>query len=518
MTRYRFTSALVGLSIVALCWLWPGQAAAQVHVDVGPVHVHVNDRPAPPEAVEVLTRGPIHEAFAEPIALDEDAALTISQAPPASIDEAVPDEKPAGNNIVWIPGYWSWDTDRNDFIWVSGCWRAVPPNCSWVPGYWASVRSGYQWVPGFWTTADTDELNYLPAPPATLEEGPIGTPASADNVWIPGCWVRHEGRYVWRPGFWAEARTNWVWEPAHYVYTPHGCVFVEGYWDRPLDRRGVAFLPVYASPRLYGRSDFRYSPQYVLDLGLLTSNLFISPGRHHYYFGDYYGSEYARAGFHPWYEAREHHGWYDPIYVHEQWRHRDDHKWAENQRVEYEHRRDDKAARPARTYEAMKAQAAHLPEKDRRDAYVARPMRDVVSDKATPYKFDKLDTKTREATANNARDVHAYRDQRAKWESQPVTPRETLKTPGKETPKAPAGQDTQAQRVKISRSPVTVREPLHDKDLTPPDKPKQPNLDPNAKPRSVKDTQDRSKDTQDRSKDSDHSDKDKSGSRGNNGR
>jgi hypothetical protein len=130
---------------------------------------------------------------------------------PAPLDKIVPDQKPEGNHVLWIPGYWGWDTDRSDFIWVSGCWRAVPPNNSWVPGYWAKVKGGYQWIAGVWTTADTEEIEYLPAPPATLEDGPQGT-SSSDNIWIPGCWVRHEGRYAWRPGFWEQGRPNWVWE------------------------------------------------------------------------------------------------------------------------------------------------------------------------------------------------------------------------------------------------------------------------------------------------------------------
>jgi hypothetical protein len=506
------------------------------------------DHPVPALEVVVLTRGPVHEAFAQPVILDEGAGFMIARRPPAPLDEIVPDEKPEGNYIVWIPGYWSWDTDRNDFIWVSGCWRAVPPNTSWVPGYWAGVRGGYQWTAGFWTTADTEEIEYLPAPPATLEGGPQGA-GSLDSVWIPGCWVRQEGRYAWRPGFWDAAQANWVWEPAHYVSTPRGWVYVEGYWDYPLNRRGVAFLPVYCPPSLYGRGDFRYSPLIVLDLDGLTLNLFISPQRHQYYFGDYYGPEYIREGFHPWYEVRDHHDWYDPIFVHQQWQHRDDRRWAENQRTEYEHRSADTSLRPARTYEAMKAQVSRLPEKDRKQAQVARPMKEVVSDKTTPLKFNALDAKTREATANQAKAVHAYKDQRAQWESAPaafkagpepkaatppregvaprevIAPNEPVRTPPKELPKPPAkvvapperpqtpdrgavvkeppaGQDVQPQKVKIPKPPIAVREPVRDKELAPPPRPKQPNPDPDVRPKNAKDAPDRSKDN-------DSSDKDK---------
>jgi hypothetical protein len=536
MIHHRVTLAMIGMSIFVVCGQWPGQAAAQVNIDVGGVHIQVGDRPAPALEVEVLTRGPVHEAFAQPVIVDEGAGFMITQRPPAPLDEIFPDEKPEGNHIVWIPGYWSWDTDRNDFIWVSGCWRAVPPNTSWVPGYWAAGRGGYQWIAGFWTTADAEEIEYLPAPPATLEAGPQGR-GSPDSVWIPGCWVRHEGRYAWRPGFWEQARPNWVWEPAHYLSTPRGWVYVDGYWDYPLDHRGVAFLPIYCPPRLYGRAGFRYSPEIVLDLGVLTLELFSSPQRHHYYFGDYYGPEYSRAGFHPWYEARERHDWYDPIFVHQQWQHRDDRRWVDNQRTQYEHRRDDQSLRPARTYEAMKAQVARLPEKDRKQAQMARPMKEVVSAKTTPFKFGTVDAKTREAAVSRAKDVHAYTDKRAQWESpsaaprtgpEPravVTPREPAPTPPRELPRPPvkevgppaklqtpdrpavvkeppARPDIQPEKVKIPKPPIAVREPVREKELAPPPKPKQPNPDPDARPKPAKDAPDRSKDN-------DSSDKDK---------
>ena len=65
----------------------------------------------------------------------------------------------------------------------------------------------------------------------------------------------------------------------------------------------------------------------------------------------------------------------------------------------------------------MTAQVARLPEKDRRQAQLARPIKEVVSEKTTPFKFATLDAKTREATVTQAKDVHAYKDKRAQWES-----------------------------------------------------------------------------------------------------
>ncbi len=69
---------------------------------------------ADPQAPQVMTRGPIHEAFAAPVVHDPAAGPVIPKAPPAPIQEMPPDQKPAGQNVQWIPGYWSWDVSRND--------------------------------------------------------------------------------------------------------------------------------------------------------------------------------------------------------------------------------------------------------------------------------------------------------------------------------------------------------------------------------------------------------------------
>ena len=80
---------------------------------------------------------------------------------------------------------------------------------------------------------------------ATVEVGPNIAASSADQTWLPGCWVWQQNRYAWRPGFWATVQPDWVWVPAHYVWAPRGYVFVDGYWDYSIGRRGVLFAPVY---------------------------------------------------------------------------------------------------------------------------------------------------------------------------------------------------------------------------------------------------------------------------------
>ena len=89
-----------------------------------------------------------------------------SQAAAAPIEEVPPDMKPEGENSVWIPGYWSWDDERQDFIWVSGVWRVPPPGYQWMPGYWQDVPGqGFQWVSGYWMPSAAGR-NDLSAPAA----------------------------------------------------------------------------------------------------------------------------------------------------------------------------------------------------------------------------------------------------------------------------------------------------------------------------------------------------------------
>ena len=206
--------------------------------------------PAPVAAADgtqVLTRGPVHEAFAETVTFDPQPGIVAPKAPPAAIEELPPDQRPEGANVAWIPGYWGWDDERSDFLWVSGIWRDLPPGRQWVPGYWGQSAQGYQWTSGYWADAQVTEVQYLPEPPATAEAGPNVAAPSPDNIWLPGCWMWNQNRYAWRPGFWAAAQPDWDWVPAHYVWAPRGYVFVDGYWDYSLGRRGVLFAPVYFS-------------------------------------------------------------------------------------------------------------------------------------------------------------------------------------------------------------------------------------------------------------------------------
>ena len=268
-----------------------------------------------------MTRGPVHEAFAAPLVHDPNAAPTIEKQPPEPIQELPPDQKPAGQNVQWIPGYWSWDVSRSDFIWISGIWREPPPNSQWVPGYWHDVDGGHQWVAGTWIPVSTgqsqNQQSYLPPPPASLEAGPNSPPPSANVSWTPGYWSWQATGYAWRPGFWAAVQPNWIWIPAHYVWTPSGHLFVPGYWDHPVANRGLMFAPVYYPQPVYTQPNFVFTPSISIVGPAVTANLFVQASTNQYLFGNYYAQNFVSVGITPWFSFSFATGrplYYDPLF------------------------------------------------------------------------------------------------------------------------------------------------------------------------------------------------------------
>jgi hypothetical protein len=268
--------------------------------------------PALPEGVEVQARGPVHEAYAEPGDVRPEATPLVPKAPPEPISELPPEQKPDGDNVQWIPGYWAWDQDKNDYLWVSGFWRIPPPNRQWVPGTWQEVEGGWQWVPGFWGPVGQEDWQYLPTPPPSLDDGPSTPAPQANSTYVPGCWIFRQSRFMWRPGFWCPYQPGWLWIPAHYVWTPGGCLFVEGYWDHPLEARGLLFAPVRLANRLLTAANWAFTPQFVVQPDFLMGALFVQPRLGHYYFGDFFEDRYRRGGFVPWMDYRIGRAAYDP--------------------------------------------------------------------------------------------------------------------------------------------------------------------------------------------------------------
>lgn len=401
----------------------PGVVIQQASAQTAPPPVPAEELPA---GSQVLASGPVHEAFAMPVTLDAQNPIVVSVQPPASLQETPPAERPEGAAIVWVPGYWAWDADRNDFIWVSGCWRNPPPSTYWIPGYWLKVDNGWQWVSGFWSpvTAQAQQtIEYLPMPPAMTDVESVGTPPQPDQIWVSGCWYWVQNRYVWRSGYWMTQQAGWVWMPSHYVWTPRGYIFCQGSWDYALDNRGVLFTPAYFPPAVRIRSGFAFCPSVCVDLGVLRLNLFAYPRYHHYYFGDYYDNTYRTVGIYPWFQCQTLHIWYDPLFVYDRWHYRhSEPRWAENRAHEFEQRRDNRELRPPRTFAAVQARMSHPVENSRSERPLVQTFKTYESSNKASAKFERVNVLDRKQLSERVDETRNLREQRNHWESPVVRP------------------------------------------------------------------------------------------------
>lgn len=294
MNRIQYIRWVFGLVIVGVtCSMSAGQ------------------EPAPPAGAEVQTRGPVHDAIAQPFGVKPEPGPMVPKEPPPLIAEEPPAQKPDIDSAQWIPGYWAWDSQRQEFMWVSGVYRVPPQDRSYVPGYWSQAPEGWRWVAGFWSNARLQDTTYTPEPPAPLDANGPALPAPDENsLYVPGTWVWQVDRFVWRPGYWSAAQDGRVWVPPHYLWTPNGYVYVDGYWDYPLEDRGLMFAPAYFSTPLWTNPDWSYQPSFIVNPANFFDSAFVYGGA--YYFGNYYNPFYARAGYNPWYTGR---GRYDPLFA-----------------------------------------------------------------------------------------------------------------------------------------------------------------------------------------------------------
>ncbi|HVZ65393.1 MAG TPA: hypothetical protein VG936_12540 [Lacunisphaera sp.] len=469
-----FSRLLTAATIAGLLLVVPRLSGQEIGAGPGPA--------AMSGGAEVLTRGPVHEAFAAVVNYQPQAGLIVNRQPPEPIEETPPDERPVGEDVAWIPGYWGWDDERNDFIWVSGTWRVLPPGRAWISGYWGDTGRGWQWTSGYWADASQSEVTYLPPPPETLERGPNG-PAPGDNYeWSPGCWEWRDRGYAWRPGYWMQAQQDWVWTPSYYVWTPRGYVFVAGYWDYAPQDRGLLFAPVYY--REYGRR-YEYTPSVVLNLAILADFLFLRPDYCHYYFGDYYDARYENRGFFAEFSYQSSRRGYDPFYSYERWQHRDDRNWERQRREAFEYRRRHEDARPPRTWSGSTV-VVNVNQYNntrtgggggRRVTY-AESVQQYARSNNTPVRIERTAATDRQREVQLAREMQQQRTQRRELEAQ----RQSAEIGGSRTSSATSSRQSYASRtnqseprreparVELPKSPIVARAQANGR----PPPPKQP--------------------------------------------
>jgi hypothetical protein len=388
-------SGILGAGVLILCTSSVLPQAAKPAGDETGIFDRQNaikgDDQAPQDGVQPLGRGPVHEAFAEPTTATPQLGPLAPKQPPEPIQEMPPADKPEGEEVQWISGYWSWDDESTGFLWVTGIWRTVPPGRQWVPGHWAEVKSGWRFVSGFWMEAGGD-VKVVPAPPdpkpeleepraavptpapvpGTTAPPPGSTTTESDSVFVPGTWVYEEQRptpgitsadlnfYVWHPGYYVKPSPGWVYVPPHYVSTPCGYIFVSGYWDYPIQQRGLLFAPVVIESRYLQQPGWYYEPSYVVHDGCLLDALFVHGNSGCYFFGDYYDARYEKLDYVNWMDYRYGGRGFDPLFNYYRWYHRRDRGWEREQHGLFTARRKGEAVRPPRTLAAQLALARDL--------------------------------------------------------------------------------------------------------------------------------------------------------------
>jgi len=56
-----------------------------------------------------------------------------------------------GEGYLWVPGYWAYDYDYDDYYWVPGTWVLAPePGLLWTPGYWGWASDRFIFHEGYW--------------------------------------------------------------------------------------------------------------------------------------------------------------------------------------------------------------------------------------------------------------------------------------------------------------------------------------------------------------------------------
>ena len=424
---------------------------------------------------QVLTRGPVHEAFAGTVSYNPESGVIVAKAPPEAIDELPPETRPVGDNINWIPGYWGWDDERGDFLWISGTWRELPPGRRWTSGYWGVSGQGHQWISGYWADASLEETTYLPRPPVTVEIGPNIEAPSMDHTWTPGSWMWSQERYAWRPGYWVQGRSDWDWIPAQYVWTPRGYVFVDGYWDRSFDRRGVLYAPVQFHPGYHSSPGHSYSPVIAIGLVAMMEHLFLRPDYHHYYFGDYYEQKYRDDGYYTPYAYQSGRHGYDPVYASRRYMHRQDKNWERLDEESYDYRRDHEAARPPRTWDGQKGIKVDAADARQRQPLMVGRFDEMAKREGSPLRVEPVSAKDRLKITDQGGEVRKSRDKRME-----------LEAGGGDIAKGEAEKGIKPTKVRLPASPIVGRSPDRLKENQAPPKPQRA---PEAEPE--KETSDR---------------------------
>ena len=165
------------------------------------------------------------------------------------------------------------------------------------------------------------------------------------------------------------------------------------------------FAPVYFNSSIYSQRGFSYSPATVINPAVFASHLFLRPSYGHYYFGDYYGSNYASSGFSPWFSFYSSRSGYDPFYAHQRWHHRNDREWDRRVEADFAHRRDHEEARPPRTWTAQRDRSTRSATNGDKSFVVAASLDELAKSKEAPIRFQPVAKDERQQIGQRGQEV-----------------------------------------------------------------------------------------------------------------
>jgi hypothetical protein len=196
----------------------------------------------------------------------------------------------------------------------------------------------------------------------------------------------------------------------------------------------------------------------VINPSVFVRHLFLRPGYNHYYFGDYYSSNYADAGYSPWFSYQSSRRGYDPIYANQRWQHRSNQEWEQRTEANYRNLRENENARPPRNWAAQTALAEHVEASNRRNIAVAAQLQELAQRQNAQLRFQQVDPSERQQYDLRGQEYRKYLHHRQQAEAY------AARTPGVGSAAA-----TGSGRRTFSRSPFVAPSAAHlGRDYAPP--------------------------------------------------
>ena len=308
---------------------------------------------------EVLTRGPVHEAFAEVINYNPQPGQVVAKEPPKPIEEVPPAEKPEGD-YTWIPGYWAWDHDRGQLY--LGHRRMADSAARHDLGA-RLLEPGHQRTSMGQRLLGAGGTRRRPArrrPRPSIsprrrkasKRAPAQPPPRPTISGSPAIGIGLTGGTCGGPATGPAASRIGSGSPPGTSGRPAATSSSPGIGISPW-QAGRGLLPGHLRQPLLSWPALLLQPSVCIQTPVLTGYLFCRPAYCHYYFGDYYDPMYVGVGIYPWYMVHERHYGYEPLFVYDRWYYgRNDPGWAMGLHRDYEYRVAHFDARPPHTYAA----------------------------------------------------------------------------------------------------------------------------------------------------------------------